>query len=138
HLGEADRVVLAGPDRLPEVLADLLGVDVEGGGELDVAHVVAAELDMHQARNGVRRVGVVVVVDALHEGRGAVADADDRDPHLLLLVAHVAVGVRRLAVGGAHEVSIPSRRSPGHYTGGALAVTRSAAGRGRAGFVGGR
>jgi len=30
-LGELDRVVLARPDRLGEVLADLVRIDVEGG-----------------------------------------------------------------------------------------------------------
>ena len=48
-VGELQRVVLAGEDRLGQVLADLVGVDVEGGGELDVADVVAAEVDVHQA-----------------------------------------------------------------------------------------
>ena len=91
HLGELDRVVLPGPDRLAEVLADLGRVDVEGGGELDVADVVAAEVDVHQAGNALVGVGVAVVVDALHERRGAVADADDRHPHLLGLVARGAV-----------------------------------------------
>ena len=89
---ELDRVVLARPDRLAEVLADLRRVDVERGGELDVAHVVAAEVDVHQARDALRAVGVAVVVDALDEGRGAVADADDGDAHLLALVAGSAVG----------------------------------------------
>ena len=49
-VGELDRVVRVRPDRLGEVLADLVGGDVEGGGELDVADVVAAEVDVHQAR----------------------------------------------------------------------------------------
>ena len=35
-----------------EVEADLLGVDVERRDELDVAHVVVAELDMHQPGDG--------------------------------------------------------------------------------------
>ena len=64
-------------DRLGQVAADLLGVDVERGDELDVAHVVRAELDVHEAGHLLRRVGVAVVVDALDERRGAVADADD-------------------------------------------------------------
>ena len=81
-VGELDRVVLARPDRLGEVLADLLGVDVEGGDELDVADVVAAEVDVHQARHLLGRVGVLVVLDALDEAVGAVADADDRDADL--------------------------------------------------------
>ena len=64
---EADRVVLAREDRLAQVGADLGGVDVEGGDELDVAHVVAAELRVHQARDVVGRIGVAVVLDPLHE-----------------------------------------------------------------------
>ena len=67
HVGEANRVVLTGPDRLAEVAPDLLGVDVEGRRELDVPHVIAAEIDVHQPRHGELRVGVAVVLDALHE-----------------------------------------------------------------------
>ena len=94
---ELDRVVLARPDRLGEVLADLVGVDVERGRELDVADVVAAEVDVHEAGDGLVRVGVAVVVDALDERVGAVADADDGDPDLLVLVPAAAVGGRRVA-----------------------------------------
>ena len=47
-VGDVDRVVLAGDDRLGEVATDLLAVDVERGDELDVADVVAAEVDVHQ------------------------------------------------------------------------------------------
>ena len=50
HVAELHRVVGAGEDRLREVEPDLLLVDVEGGDELDVADVVAAEVDVHQAR----------------------------------------------------------------------------------------
>ena len=93
HVASANLIVLfwPRPDRLGEVLADLVGVDVERGRELDVADVVAAEVDVHEARDALRRVGVLVVLDALHEGRGAVADADDGDADLLVLVAAVAV-----------------------------------------------
>jgi hypothetical protein len=92
HVGELDRVVLAGPDRLGEVLADLVGIDVERGRELDVRDVVAAEVDVHQAGHVLGRIGVLVVLDALHERGRAVADADDRDAHLLGLVARRAIG----------------------------------------------
>ena len=51
-VAELQRVVLAGEDRLGEVLADLVGVDVERGGELDVADVVAAEVDVHEPGDG--------------------------------------------------------------------------------------
>ena len=49
HLGDLDGVVLAGADGFREVGADLLAVDVKRGNELDVADVVLAELDMHEA-----------------------------------------------------------------------------------------
>ena len=93
-VGELDRVVDAGEDRLAEVEADLVGVDVEGGDELDVADVVAAELDVHEAGHAFGRVGVAVELDALHEAARAVADAGDRDADLL----------RAGGVGTAHAV----------------------------------
>jgi len=61
HVGELDRVVLARPDRGAKVLANLLGVDVEGGRELDVGDVVAAEVDVHEAGDVQRGVGLAVV-----------------------------------------------------------------------------
>src|SRR5215211_7615918 len=81
-LRELDRVVLAGPDGLAGVEADLLGVDVERSHQLDVADVVAAEHHVHEARHLVRRVGVLVVLEPLDEGVGAVADAGDRQADL--------------------------------------------------------
>jgi hypothetical protein len=105
HLAEVDRVVLAAHDRLREVLADLLGVHVEGRHELDVAHVVAAEVDVHEARHELVVGGVAVVVDALHERGGAVADADDGDADAAVLGPAVAVAI---AVGG-HACSLMVR-----------------------------
>ena len=96
HVGELDRVVRERPDRVGEILADLALDDVEGGGELDVRDVVAAEVDVHQAGDELVRLRVLVVLDALQERVGAVADADDRDAHLVLLAPAVprAVGTR--------------------------------------------
>jgi hypothetical protein len=68
--------------------------------ELDVAHVVATQIDVHQPGDGRRRVGVAVVVHALDERRGAVADADERDSHLLRLVAPGAVPLGRAVAPG--------------------------------------
>src|SRR6185295_7243484 len=70
-------VVLAGDDRLGQIAADLLGVHVERGHELDVADEVVAELHVHQAGDLLGRVGVPVVLHAFHERGGAVAHADD-------------------------------------------------------------
>ena len=103
-LDELDRVVLAGPDRLGEVLADLVRIDVERGRELDVRDVVPAEIDVHEARHARGRVGVLVVVDALHERVRAVADADDGDPDLLVLVAARTVGAQIDSFAGGGTV----------------------------------
>ena len=85
-------------DRLGQVLADLVLVDVEGGDELDVLDVIAAEVDVHQARDEVVLLGVLVVVAALDEAARAVADADDRDADLAVAAAPGAgPGVGRLA-----------------------------------------
>src|SRR5581483_11640763 len=91
-------VVVAAEDRLGEVVAHLLLVDVEGGAELDVADVVAAEVDVHQARDEVLRVGVLVVLHTLDERGRAVAHADDRHPNLL---AHCATSLIRVCVSTA-------------------------------------
>ena len=74
-------------DGLAEVEADLGGVDVEGGDELDVADVVAAEHHVHEAGDGLGRVGVAVVLEALHQRAGAVADAGDGQPNLFVTVS---------------------------------------------------
>ena len=104
HLGEVDRVVLAADDGLREVFPDLLGVDVEGRHELDVADVVAAEVDVHEPGDELVVRGVAVVVDALHERGGAVADAHDGDADAPVLGTAVAVAI---AIGG-HACSLES------------------------------
>jgi hypothetical protein len=81
-VGDLDRVVLTGQDRLGEVAADLLGVDIERGDELDVAHVIVAQLDVHQPGDLLARVGVSVVMHALDERGGTVSGADDRNADL--------------------------------------------------------
>jgi hypothetical protein len=67
HVGEPDRVVRLGQDGLGDVGAHLLGIDVERGHDLDVADVVAAQLDVHQAGDAVLGIGVLVVLQALYE-----------------------------------------------------------------------
>ena len=76
-VADADRVVLRGLRGVGQVEADLLGVDVERSDELDVGDVVVTERHVHQTGHGARGVGVLVVLDALDQGRRAVADAHD-------------------------------------------------------------
>ena len=102
---EDERVVRLRVDRLGQVLADLVLVDVEGGHELDVADVVAAEVDVHQARDEVVDLGVLVVVAALDEAARAVADADDRDADLAVAAAGRA-GVGRVGRDALRGVAV--------------------------------
>ena len=115
-VGELDRVVLARPDRLGEILADLLGIDVEGSDELDVADVIAAEVHVHEAGDLLGGIGVLVVLDALDEAVGAVADTDDRDADLAIVGARAVlrrpVGLGR-SVGSAHLYEIPFEAGSG-------------------------
>src|SRR5262249_31008043 len=94
-------VVLPREDRLGEVLSDLLGVDVEGGSELDVVDQVAAQIDVHEARNLLGGIAVFVLLAALHKRARAVADADYRDADLVVATA-VAPGAVRSSIHGAH------------------------------------
>ena len=98
------------PDRLGEVLADLVRRDVEGGGELDVPDVVAAEVDVHEPGDELVDGGVLVELHALEEGVGAVADSDDRDANLVA----AALGAPVLgAVPGSHRfLSLVGRSEP--------------------------
>jgi len=77
HLADLDGVVLAGNDRLGKIVADLLGVDVEGRDELQIPYVVRAELHVHQARHPRARAGARVILDALDERTRAIAYTHD-------------------------------------------------------------
>ena len=76
-VADLDGAVLAGFDGDGDVLADLVGVHVEGGDEFDVADVVVTEADMHEAGHGGVVRGVLVVLEALDERGGTVAQAHD-------------------------------------------------------------
>src|SRR5207249_5033784 len=87
HVGELHGGVGSGEDRFRKVGADLVPVDVEGSHELDVADVVAAQVDVHEAWHEVLGRRFPGVGDALN-GRGrAVADPDHRDPDLAVAAA---------------------------------------------------
>jgi hypothetical protein len=84
-MGEADGVVRRLTDGLGDVDPDLAGVHVEGSCDLDVLDTIAADLHVHHARRRfvARRPGIVR--QPLNQSRGAVAHADDADPHLRIL-----------------------------------------------------
>ena len=80
HRGEARRVVWVRQDCLGEIAAYLALGDVERGDAFDVADVIAAEIEMHQAWDRVVAGGAAVKLDPLDQRRRAVSDADDRHP----------------------------------------------------------
>ena len=69
-------------DRLGNVVADLGVRDIEGGGYLDVADMIAAEIGVHEPGDGLVSVGITVVGQPLDEGGGAVPHADEADADL--------------------------------------------------------
>ena len=137
-VGELDGVVLAGADGFGQVESDLLGVDVEGGDEFDVPHVIVTELHVHEPGHAVVDRRVTIVVNALHERGRAVPDAHDADSNCshgvlpsaseICLPPSRGLGTRRLSPGmtehcgppvwcllGVDEVDSPNRvlqRSP--------------------------
>ncbi len=102
HVRELHGVVGLCEYGLGEVEPHLVLVDVERGDELDVTDVIAAEVNVHQPRHGLFGRCVAVVVHALDERRGAVADADDGNSYLaiamtVLLGAHAPTSSRTFA-----------------------------------------
>ena len=81
---EAVGVVRRLIDGIGEILADLVPVDVDSRDEVHIIDVISAEVDVHDPRDPVARLGVAVVVHALNERARAVADTDDRDADALL------------------------------------------------------
>ena len=79
-----NRIVLLGSVKIASAtsLPTLLASTSNAATTLDIADVVAAELDVHQAGDRIVRVGVLVVLQALDQGRGAVAQPHDRDANL--------------------------------------------------------
>jgi hypothetical protein len=74
---EAIGIVRRREDSLRQVFADLCIGNVEGCGKLDVADMVAAQVDVHQPWNEFVESSVAIVLNTLHQRRGAVADAND-------------------------------------------------------------
>ena len=110
HVGDLDRVVLAAADRVGEVEADLLRIDVERGDELDVLDVVVTELDVHQTGHVAGRISVLVVLDALDQGRGAVAHA--HNCHAYRTHGFSFCRISRVACARGHAVWLFGSGSP--------------------------
>ncbi len=104
---ELDRVVLARPHRLGNVLADLGSVDIERSDEFNVAYVVVTEFDVHESRNPEIRVCILVVLNALDEGVGAVSEPCDGYFHLGHRVLLYFLGGRSHTTLGSDETVEP-------------------------------
>jgi hypothetical protein len=79
YFGKPIGVVRRRIDRFGQVPANLVAIDVERRGKLDVVDVISAEVHVHQPRNPFVFGGIAVEFHALDERRGAVADADEGD-----------------------------------------------------------
>jgi len=112
HVGELHRVVGLGEDGLAEVLAHLVLVDVDGGHELDVTHVIAAHHGVHETGDEVGLLGVLVELHALYERRGAVADADDRDAYWIAQDRSTSTGCGRPWAAARSERGPGAKRAP--------------------------
>ena len=109
--GEFDGVVGRGKDGGGEVFADLVFVDVEGGDNFDVLDAVVADLVVHNAGDFGGGRHFHILVDALHEGGGAIADADDGYLNLAQVVTPLAgCGRYRVALTSGGIVSVKAGR----------------------------
>src|SRR4051794_20608800 len=79
--GETICVVRRGANCLGQVSPNLAFGDIERGDELDISDMVAAEIEMHDARNRKGAGRVAIKFNALYQRRGTVADPDQRDPY---------------------------------------------------------
>ncbi len=68
---------------LAQVFADFVDVDVECGGEFNVANMIASETDVHEPGDKFIVLGIPVVMHALDERRRAIAHADNCDADFL-------------------------------------------------------
>ena len=85
----AKRTVLFWPAHIafPRSSTDFGGVNVESSDDFNVADVISPQIDVHKSRYLVRRCRIAVILEALHEGTGAVADAGYSQSHFCHLHA---------------------------------------------------
>ena len=62
-------------DCLCQILADLIFINIEGGDEVDITYVIAAEIDVHQSGDEFNILCFLIEMNALHQRRTAVADS---------------------------------------------------------------
>lgn len=72
-----DGVIRFGEDGLGEIFTDFGVIDVECGGELDIADVVATKVYMHEARDELILLRIFIKLNALDERRCAIPNPDN-------------------------------------------------------------
>ncbi len=93
NIRETARVVGRSEDSLGQIFIDLIGIDIEGGAELNIAHMITAEVHVHEPWNEFFLVGIPVIFDPLNQRRSAIADADESDANCFSI--HVNEAFRR-------------------------------------------
>jgi hypothetical protein len=76
-IAELVGVVGWGINGLRQVLAHLVLVDIDGGYEIDIADVIAAKVDMHQAGYELIFLGILVIMHPLYKGGCAVPNTNN-------------------------------------------------------------
>jgi hypothetical protein len=84
YVEELEGIVRVGVDGLRKILSDLRVHDIDRCAEFNIAHMVSAQIYMHQTRDSVCFGGIAVEMDTLHQRRGTVANANDRDTNFFI------------------------------------------------------
>ena len=72
-------------DRLTQVIPHFILININSGGELDIANMIAAEIHMHQAWDKIVGLSIPVVLYTLHQRTGTVANAYNSYTHFLTI-----------------------------------------------------
>ena len=65
HGAELESIVRSGEDGFGEVLANLVLVDIDGSGKLDIGNVITAQSYMHQTGYKIGVLGILVILHSL-------------------------------------------------------------------------
>src|SRR5437667_10922646 len=84
NIGKTVGIIGRSMDGLAEVLADFIAIYIKCCGKLDIFDMISAKIHMHQSWHEIIRLRIAVIMDALHEGTGAVSYANNSNAYFLI------------------------------------------------------